>query len=129
MYLATNSTERRKHKRVEIEHAIFVEVVSGRRSSEGSNDLIKCKTVDISVEGLCIFVPIKIAVGSHLNIAVPAEGWIDNLELEGVARWIRDAKTGSGYWVGMELRDTSRENMAEWFKIVSRMRKKIRQEA
>ena len=71
------------------------------------------------MKGLCLLVPERVEPGSQLHLAVPEEGWIENLELTGEARWLREAEDGEGYWLGLELEDTHRENMEKWFNIVT----------
>ena len=113
--------ERRKHPRISIERAIYVEVVSRGSRTEADNKILKCETLDVSVGGLRIWVPEPIARGSTLNIAAPMEDWKENLELVGQAMWSREAEDSDGYWVGLELRDSSREDMEKWFKVVHRL--------
>ncbi len=111
-------TERRKHERIDVVQAIFIEVVSRNSASEAENPVVRCETVDISVGGLRALVPEPIEVGSRLNLAVPMDDWKENLELVGEAMWCRPAKNKAGYWLGLELKDTSRENMERWCKVV-----------
>jgi len=69
------------------------------------------------------FESLSIAMGSTLNIAVPMDDWKENLELVGEAMWVKEADNKEGYWVGLELEDTSREDMEKWFKVVYRLKK------
>jgi hypothetical protein len=116
--VAQDYADRRKHQRIEVVKAIFIEVVSRKSRSESNNTIIRCETVDVSVGGLRIYVTQLIAQGSLLNIAVPMDGWKENLELVGEAAWVRPVETGEGFWVGLELRDSNREKMEKWFKVV-----------
>ncbi|MDZ7783680.1 MAG: PilZ domain-containing protein [Halioglobus sp.] len=115
-------TDRRRHARVDLVRAIFIQVVAKDGRQRADDPVIKCETVDVSVQGLRLLVPEPIEPGSRLDIAVPEEGWIENLELVGKARWIQQAATGEGYWLGLELQDTDRENMEKWFRIVNTLR-------
>jgi PilZ domain len=110
--------DRRRHRRIEVVKAIFIEVVNRRSRRESENTVIRCETIDVSLSGLKIYVTQRIAQGSQLNIAVPMDGWKENLELVGEAVWVIPVERGEGYWVGLELRDSNRENMAKWFKVV-----------
>jgi c-di-GMP-binding flagellar brake protein YcgR len=110
--------DRRRHQRIEVAKAIFIEVVKGKCRRESDNTIIRCETVDVSVGGLRIYVNQFIAQGSKLNIAVPMAGWTENLEMVGKAMWVKAVENGEGYWVGLELRDSSRETMEKWFKVV-----------
>ena len=42
----------------------------------------------------------------------------DDLELVGEAMWCRPAEDKPGYWVGLELKDSSRDDMEKWCKVV-----------
>jgi len=110
--------DRRKHPRVEVARAIFIEVVHRGSRSESDNTIIRCETVDISTGGLRIHVPQTIAAGSQLNIAAPMEDWKENLELVGEAMWVKPVEDGRGFWVGLELRDSNRDNMEKWCRVV-----------
>ena len=111
-------TDRRKHQRIEVVKAIFIEVVTRTVRGQSDNTIIRCETVDVSVSGLRVYVTQAIAKGSTLNIAVPMEDWKENLELVGEAVWVKPLETGEGFWVGLELRDSNLENMRKWFKVV-----------
>lgn len=121
--MSNTAAERRKHERIGVVQPIYIEILERGRRRTTRIDVIKCETVDISVQGLCIYVPVDIKPGTRLNIAVPETNWIENLELSAQARWIRKAKDNEGFWLGLELQDTSRENMEKWFKTVSMLRK------
>jgi hypothetical protein len=118
MNVAQNASDRRKYERIEVVQAIYIEVVSRKNRSESENTIIRCETVDVSVGGLKIHVLQAIPMGSKLNIAVPMEHWKENLELAGDAVWAKPAESGEGFWVGLELHDSSRDNMEKWFKVV-----------
>lgn len=120
--MAENYEDRRRHERVNVEKAIFIEVVSRGSRSESDNRIIRCETLDISVGGLRLWVPELVAQGSTLNIAAPMNDWSESLELVGEAMWVKEAEDTQGYWVGLELRDSSREDMEKWFKVVHRLR-------
>ena len=121
--MALSTAERRQYERIEAVQAIFVEVVTPGSRKETENSIFKCETVDVSIKGLRIFATQRIELGARLNLAVPQDGWIENLELVGEARWVGEAEDRDGYWVGLELQDTSKENMEKWFKVVSTLRK------
>jgi hypothetical protein len=111
-------TDRRRHQRIDVVKAIFIEVVRRGSRGESDNTIIRCETVDVSVSGLRIYVTQPIAQGSKLNIAVPMDNWTENLELVGEAVWVKPLETGEGFWIGLELRDSNLESMKKWFKVV-----------
>lgn len=124
--MAFDYTDRRQHERIEVVQAIFIEVVGRGKRKETDNPILRCETVDISVGGLKVFVPDEIAAGSRLNLAVPMDDWKENLELQGQAKWVRPADGRAGFWVGLELMDASREDMARWCRIAHSLAPKIR---
>jgi hypothetical protein len=111
-------SERRKHQRIKVVKALFIEVVSRKSRFESDNTILRCETVDVSVSGLRIYVTQPITKGSQLNIAVPMDDWQENLELVGEAVWVTPVENGEGFWVGLELRDSNLESMKKWFKVV-----------
>lgn len=113
--------ERRGHERLCVVQAIFVEVSPGGGRRGGDSKVIRCETVDVSVAGLRLLVPEPIAAGSTLDIAVPMSDWQDNLELVGEAKWCHAARGKPGFWVGIELKDTTRENMEKWCIVVHQL--------
>ncbi|QFU76433.1 PilZ domain-containing protein [Halioglobus maricola] len=118
---AVDYAERREHERVSVVQAIFLEVEAGGGRRQSESKVIRCETVDVSVAGLRILVPESIDAGSTVHIAVPMSDWKNNLELVGEAKWCQDAHGKSGYWVGLELKDTTRENMEKWCKVVHQL--------
>ncbi len=121
--MTADTIDRRQHERFSFAQAIYVEVVERGSRSEADNTIIRCETLDVSMGGLRIAVPIAIAGGSLLNIAVPLDDWKENLELVGEAKWVREAADRAGYWVGLELKDSSRDDMERWYRVVQRLRK------
>tara|TARA_R110001592_G_C13192961_1_gene753461 strand:+ start:12172 stop:12537 length:366 start_codon:yes stop_codon:yes gene_type:complete len=113
---------RRKHPRFSVEKSIYLEVVSRGSRSEADNTIFRCNTLDVSEAGLRIWVQESVAHGSAVNIAVPADEWKENLELVGKVMWSRAAEDKPGYWIGLELEDTSHENMERWFRVVQQLK-------
>ena len=120
--MESRNIDRRKHQRFNTELAIYIEVVEKGSRREADNTVIRCETLDVSVSGLRISVPIPIPQDAILNIAVPTEDWTDNLELVGKAMWVKEAVNEQGYWVGLALQDSSPEDMARWFKVVQQLK-------
>ena len=120
--MADYSNNRRKHERFSIEKAIYLEVVGRNSRSEADNMIFLCNTLDISLGGLRIWVQEPVAEGSVVNIAVPEDEWKENLELVGRVMWSKEAIETPGYWLGLELEDTTHENMERWFEVVQQLK-------
>ena len=63
--MSGNFIERRKHERIGVTQAIYLEILQRGHRRSTSNTVIKCETVDVSVQGLCIYVPNEIAPGTE----------------------------------------------------------------
>jgi hypothetical protein len=111
--------DRRRYARIGVVKAIFIEIMPPKNQRHAPSTIVRCETVDVSVKGLCVLVSEPVEPGRELHIAVPEEGWVENLELTGVSRWLRDAEDSEGYWLGLELHDTDKDNMEKWFQIVN----------
>ena len=120
--MAYEQNNRRKHPRFSVEKAIYLEVVARESRSEADNTIFLCNTLDISVAGLRVWVQEPVAEGSTVNIAVPEDEWKENLELVGKVMWSKGAGDNPGFWLGLELEDTTHENMERWFKVVQRLK-------
>jgi len=126
MLASNTNTERRVHQRFEAVKAIYLEIVRRGRRPESENTIIRCETVDVSVGGLKILVSQPISAGSRLNIGVPL-GKKSNLELSGKAVWMKPVEDDSGFWVGLQLDDSDRDTMEQWFRVVHSLAKNARE--
>ncbi len=113
--------DRRKHPRISVVRAIYIEVVRPGFRRESENPILRCETIDVSVGGLLIRVPQPIPDNTTLNIAAPLDDWKEELNLVGKAKWSKPAVEGDGYWVGLELQDSSAADMRKWFEVVKRL--------
>ncbi len=114
-------TDRRKHERYSVERAIYIEVVGRGFRRESENPILRCETVDVSVGGLLVRVPQAIPEGCKLNIVAPLDDWTEELALVGEAKWSRPVENSDDFWIGLELHDTSKEDMVKWHKVVTRL--------
>ena len=114
-------SERRKHPRINVVKAIYIEVVKPGFRPESENTILRCETVDVSVGGLLVRVPEAIPSETRLNIAAPLGDWTEDLQLFGKAKWSKPVENSDEYWVGLELQDSSPDDMMKWFTVVKRL--------
>ncbi len=114
--------DRRRHERIGIVKEIYLEVVQYGSRTEADNPIFRCETLDVSFSGLRLQVPEMIPPQTTVNIATSMGDWIENLELVGETKWVQSAGEDQGFWVGLELQETSRENMERWFKVVQSLK-------
>ena len=107
-------SERRRHPRINVVRAIFIQAISNGIAGEAIGPVLRCETVDVSMKGLRILIPDAIELGSRLDVAIPEEGWIENIELIGVARWLKKADDRDGYWLGLDLEDSDEVSLSKW---------------
>jgi hypothetical protein len=113
--------DRRKHARIGVEKAIYIELVRPGFRRESENPILRCETVDVSVGGLLLRVPQSIPSGCTLNIAAPLGDWTEEVRLVGQAKWSKPVENSDDYWVGLELHDTTREDMVKWHEVIQRL--------
>ncbi|GAB5450991.1 MAG: hypothetical protein Hals2KO_13190 [Halioglobus sp.] len=107
-------SDRRQYPRINVVRAIFIQMISNGIAGEATGPVLRCETVDVSVKGLRILVPAEVKPGSRLDIAIPEEGWIENIELIGVARWLKKADDRDGFWLGLELEESDESSLDKW---------------
>ena len=115
--------DRRKHERVNVARAIYLEVVSYGSRSEADNLIYRCETIDVSKGGLCLLVPQHIPPGRTVNIAAPLGEGKESVELVGESIWSRPTDSGDGHWVGLQLQTDGSQDMDRWVWIVQRLKR------
>lgn len=120
--MTDNFEDRRQHPRLAFQKAIYIEVATPGRVRDTHAEVMRCETVDVSVSGLKVFVPVDVPVNSQLHIVAHTDDWQQSLELHGVARWCAPTAERNGYWMGLELLDADSEAMQQWFMVLQRLR-------
>ncbi|MEH6591206.1 MAG: PilZ domain-containing protein [Halioglobus sp.] len=115
------SHEKRRHPRVAFQGTIFIELVS--RGNDGkSNDVVMCKTTDISKSGLSVDVNRELPVGAILSIGVDLSDSRETLYLAGEVKWCFARENSADTWrAGFELMNATDSDIQAWRKVLVAM--------
>ena len=115
--------ESRRHSRLSFEGTIFIELMSSGMDDNQPSEVVLCKTIDISRNGILVWVNRELTVGAILQIGVdlPREG--HTLYLAGeVKRCKCGGLKNEGRWkVGFELLNATDSDIDAWQTMVSKM--------
>lgn len=116
------STDNRKHHRLSFEGTIFIELVSSGMEENQPSEVVLCKTIDISRNGLLVWVNRELTVGAILHICVELSEKDLTLYLTGeVKRCSHDKYSEERWRVAFELLNATDSDIDAWRTMVERM--------
>lgn len=105
----------RIHRRLLFESTIFIELVSSGIDDDQPSEVALCKTIDISSNGLLVWVNRELTVGAILQIGVELSEQENTLYLTGEVKRCRRDKYRQGRWqVGFELLNATDSDIDAW---------------
>lgn len=109
--------EQRQHQRLTFEGKIFIERVSSDAQGGNSADVIVCKTVDISHNGIRAGIDRELPVAAILQVGIEIAGEDNTLYLVGEVRWCIPSADDDEFWlVGFKLLDAQDSDIEAWQK-------------
>lgn len=106
-----NDEDRTEH-RLERKDTIYVEVMSSPRPDEES-EVVICKTVDISANGIQITLDRELPIGCILQLCVQFQDNNERLFVVGEVMWVRNT-VGEDFLVGFHLFEDDDSDILEW---------------
>ena len=114
--------ENRRHHRLSFEGTIFIELVSSGMEDNQPSEVVLCKTIDISNNGLLVWVSRELTVGAILQIGVELSREDCTLYLTGEVKRCKPGRNNGGRWqVGFELMNASDSDIDAWRVMVNAM--------
>ena len=112
----TIRVENRTHRRLEIQMAAGIAVVSGFFGRFIRRPMIQCLIRDVSVQGLKLFVdrPIPEGVALKLWVTLPEDTKNEPLHLRGRVCWAAAQSGGGGYLAGIRLEAKPGRGVSVW---------------
>jgi hypothetical protein len=110
--------EHRQYPRRALEATVFIEVMA----TEGSSEVVRCRSADMSAGGLQVEVDREILLGSILQIGAALPGSGDPLFLAAETRWCRPNGNGA-YLVGFALLNASDSHIDSWVALSEQMQR------
>jgi hypothetical protein len=115
--------KKRKHERLPSIETIFIELVS--TSADGhEGEVVRCKTSDISGNGLQAQVGKELILGSILQVGVDLQEAQDTLYLAAQVIWCKPDKNNPSNWsAGVELLNANDSDIKTWRMVLTEMGK------
>lgn len=111
-----NHEERRADKRFQQNEDVSLKIVFSSESPGLLGKNLSGETLDISASGLRIKLPSPIKIDSVLDVSMTFHKENRKYFLTGNVRWCRENKEGSGYLIGVVLRERTDTitDLASW---------------
>ncbi len=110
----------RAHPRHPFEGEIFIERLASGVENDQPSEIIKCKTVDVSLNGLRVGINRQLDVGAILQIGVDLSEAQDTFYLVGEVKWCCRDDTGETLWLaGFELLNAADTDLEFWRQTVT----------
>ena len=107
------------------EGTIFIELVSSGMEDDQPSEVVLCKTIDISRNGLLVWVNRELTIGAILQIGVELSHEDHTLYLTGEVKRCKPGRTNSGRWqVGFALMNATGSDIDAWRAMIAEMRGK-----
>jgi hypothetical protein len=105
----------RAHPRHHFEGEIFIERLASGVENNQPNEIIQCKTLDVSLSGLRVGINRQLDVGAILQIGVDLSEAQDTFYLVGEVKWCcRDDKGETLWLAGFELLNAADTDLESW---------------
>ncbi|MGH8396616.1 MAG: PilZ domain-containing protein [Gammaproteobacteria bacterium] len=108
--------ERRKFPRLRREERVVIRKMDNT-DEDPANNVLYCKTVDISAAGFQARAKKELHPGEHVDVVINVEGYGDSFHLSGEIRWCRPAQEDDAYLLGVEITDADRSDFVPWRRI------------
>jgi hypothetical protein len=109
--------EKRQQQRSSFVGKIFIERVSSDAEGQSPADIIACKTVDISSNGIRAGIDRELPMGAILQVGIEIAGEDHTLYLVGEVRWCIPSADDDEFWlVGFNLLDAQDSDIEAWQK-------------
>ena len=110
----------RAHPRHPFEGEIFIERLASGVENDQPSEIIKCKTVDVSLNGLRVGINLQLDVGAILQIGVDLSDAQDTFYLVAEVKWCCRDDTGETVWLaGFELLNAADTDLEFWRQAVT----------
>jgi hypothetical protein len=107
--------DRRKYPRLRREERAVIHRMDS--DDDSVNDVLYCKTVDISPGGLQARAKRQLHPGELVDVVISVEGYGDSFHLRGQSRWCRPAEGAGEYLLGVELLSSEGSDWDSWRRI------------
>ena len=114
----------REHFRFPVESTVFVELISPEFGSNEAATIVKCRTLDVSREGLRVTVEQPLPVGAILQLGVELPAMADTLFLVGEVRWshpLPGTEAQPSWSAGLAMLNADESDIDNWVALLATM--------
>ncbi|MGB9429398.1 MAG: PilZ domain-containing protein [Gammaproteobacteria bacterium] len=108
--------ERRKYPRLRREERVVIRKLDNT-DEDPANNVLYCKTVDISAAGFQARAKRELHPGELVELVINMEGYEDSFHLRGETRWCRPANEEDAYLLGIQILDIAGSDFPYWRRI------------
>ena len=116
--------EKRQHVRFPVENNVFIELVAPEFGSSESGVIARCKSVEVSRDGLRVTLEQELAVGAILQIGLELPADAGTLFLVGEVTWsepIPGLGTEPDWAAGFTLFNADESDIENWVSLIATM--------
>lgn len=107
------SEQRREHRKSSYED-VYLEIVTEGAAGDVVQKVINCKTVDMSIGGIKLFMDHSAPVGTIMNMCILAGQPQRKFNLTTELRWIQAATDPGWYFAGFEIYESELTDCSAW---------------
>lgn len=110
--------EKRKNPRRSRREDVYIEVTAPNDAGEYVKKVIGCESVDVSREGLKLYVNEQIVQGTILDLCVSFKDKPEKFYLTAEVRWSRPLVEEGWYFIGFEVYEGDNTDYKVWYEWV-----------
>ncbi|MDX1693716.1 MAG: PilZ domain-containing protein [Ketobacteraceae bacterium] len=107
--------EKRKNRRSNRRENVFIEVTNQNENGDYINKVIGCESVDVSREGLKLYVNEQIAQGTILDLCVSFSDSPQKFYLTAEVKWSRPLVDEGWHFIGFEVYEGDTTDYQKWY--------------
>jgi len=107
------SEQRREHRKSSYED-VYLEIITEGTAGDVIQKVITCKTVDVSIGGIKLFMDHSAPVGTIMNMCILAGDPQRKFNLTTELRWIQQASDPGWFFAGFEIYESELTDCDAW---------------
>ena len=116
--------DKRGHFRFPVASTVYVELISPEFGSNEATTIVKCKTLDVSIDGLRVTLEQPLPVGAILQLGVELPPRAGTLFLVGEVRWshpLPGTGAGQSWAAGLATLNADDSDIDAWVELLTTM--------
>ncbi len=109
----------RKNLRIHLHSRVFIELTSADVVANLPAEIIECKILDVSKDGLRVALEREVPVAAILHIGAELPGTAEAFHLAAEVKWCRQSpEPDSGWSAGFQLLNASDSDIRDWQRLL-----------